>query len=167
MGLDNFRSGNDNKDEDENSDNDDITADDTSSSVDNDTDESDGETVGGLESFKSSSSRGGNNDDGDSDKKDHTPFGIESGKWNNMSPKEIVATIREEEIPDFRPDVQLDDRWSYREVIEVRCVCGNTFYFTTKGLCFECGRSYGKEERTVRKLSDPEGVTIYDSEEHD
>ena len=127
-------------------------------------DETESEDItGGLESFKSPASRGSNNTNTQTDEEESPPFGIEPKKWNSMSKKEIVAEIRDSKIPDFRPEIQLDDRWKYKEVIEIQCVCGNTFYFTTKGLCFECGRSYGKEGRTVVKINDPEGEIIHDS----
>jgi len=134
------------------------------SSTDKGGDETESEDItGGLESFKSTASRGSNNTNTQTDEEESPPFGIEPEKWNSMSKKEIVAEVRDSKIPDFRPEIQLDDRWEYKEVVEIQCVCGNTFYFTTKGLCFECGRSYGKEERTVVKINDPEGEIIHDS----
>jgi len=134
------------------------------SSTDKGGDETESEDItGGLESFKSTASRGSNNTNTQTDKEESPSFGIEPEKWNSMSKKEIVAEVRDSKIPDFRPEIQLDDRWEYKEVVEIKCVCGNTFYFTTKGLCFECGRSYGKEGRTVVKINDPEGEIIHDS----
>jgi len=167
-GNDNDSSNNDgssNRDStvDDNTNKDTNTADSPSNS---DTDGSNGNThlEDKLEQPISTPSRGGNNEEHGKDEKDNGVFGIEQEEWNRMSKKEIVAEIRESKIPDFRPDLQLDERWSYNPVIELECVCGNTFYFATKGLCFECGRSYSREKRTVVKISDPEGVKIHEPE---
>lgn len=157
MGLDSFKNDSDNEDSG------------VSDSSDNGSDESsmaggdekDNET--GLDSFNTNTNRGGITQETDSDNQNNKLYGIEPHKWNDMSVKERVAKVRDSKIPDYKPEVQLDERWSHAEVIEVECVCGNVFHFVTTGLCFVCGRSYAKRNRTVVKLNDPEGVTIHNN----
>lgn len=148
MGLDTFKSDSKNQDD----------SDTDKDNPDNESDE------GGLESFKSHTDRGGNTNKTDSENDSDKVLGVEPRKWNSMSVKERVAEVRDSKIPDFRPEVQLDERWSHGEVVELDCVCNNIFHFMHTGICMNCGRTYSKKGRTVIKLSDPDDTVIHDNE---
>jgi hypothetical protein len=119
---------------------------------------------GGLDSFRTSATRGGSTNNNDKDKQDSNVFGIPPRKWRNMSIKQRVARIRESEIPDFKPDLQLDDRWGWGKAARIQCVCNNTFYIKNKGKCPFCNREYSMENRTVVKTEDPEDTIIHNNE---
>lgn len=67
---------------------------------------------------------------------------ISSQKWNSMDTVERVKYVRENFIPDYRPSIHIDDRWSWGNVVEVTCVCENVFTFDSQGMCLGCGRVY-------------------------
>ena len=157
MGLDDFK-----KSHDANTSN--SSSDSTSDSVES------GSSVGdekdelcGLESFNTNTNRGGSTQNNDSDNKNDEVFGIPATKWARMTKKERIAAVRNSKIPDFQPEEQLDERWSYIQYIAINCVCGEIITFTTSGTCDECNRKYARENRTVVKKQDPEGVVIHDN----
>lgn len=170
MGLDEFKSGK--NDDSKNSDNTtsnssnntstDASSDGTSDVV------SDGDsnvsTTGGLDSFRTDATRGGSADETDEDGTDNTVFGIPPYEWRRMSVKERVAKIRQSKIPDFKPDLQLDERWKWEKAARIYCVCGNQFYVSDRDECLNCGREYSVENRTVVKTSDPENEIIHNDE---
>ena len=125
-------------------------------------DEKDG--LSGLESFNTNDDRGGSTQNNGSDNQSNEVFGIPASKWANMTKKERIADVRNRKIPDFKPEAQLDERWSYVQMIAVNCVCGETITFKTSGVCNECGRGYARRNRTVIKQSDPEGVIIHNND---
>lgn len=108
------------------------------------------EDVGGLDSFKSDSSV-------EDEEEERAPWIEDIGpqKWRSMSVEERVEFVRENYKEDYYPNFKLDDRWEFNEVIEIDCVCGNSFTFMSKGVCMECGREYKQAERTVVKISEP------------
>ena len=135
------------------------------SSTDNNNDSSDSsDDAGGLESFKTNTNRGGSGDKNNASKDDSKIFGIEAHKLSQMSEKERVMAIRENHTPDYKPQVQLDERWTFKNVVEIQCVCGNVFHFVTTGLCLSCGRSYKDVGRTVVKLNEPEDKKIHNND---
>lgn len=109
----------------------------------------------GLESFRTSSDSGGSGQKPDLDGKDKTIHDVSSQKWNSMSVDEKVRHVRDNKIPDFRPEYQPDDRWAYRRCAVVRCVCGSVFTVINSNVCLECGRVYEDAGRTVVKKVDP------------
>jgi len=117
----------------------------------------------GLESFNTNTNRGGSTQNNDSDNKNDEVFGIPATEWARMTKKERIAAVRNSKIPDFQPEEQLDERWSYVQYIAINCVCGEIITFTTSGTCDECNRKYARENRTVVKKQDPEGVVIHDN----
>jgi len=157
MGLEDFKDDSDKGHSDSSSDD--------ASGTDSDNDSSgDDSNTGGLESFKTNNDGGGSDDGNSASQDDSKIFGIEAHELSQMSEKERVMAIRENHTPDYKPQVQLDERWSFKKVVEIECVCNNVFHFITAGLCLSCGRSYGNVGRTVVKLSDPEDIKIHDNE---
>jgi len=134
MALEDFIRNEDDKDED--------TAQETSSE----------KNEGGIESFRTDTTRGDSTDESEEKRQIHD---LPSRRWNNMSKEERVKYVRENHIPDFDPDCQPDSRWSYQRCIEVVCVCGNSFTFVTSGVCLRCGRGYEDAGRTIVKKYDP------------
>lgn len=112
--------------------------------------------VGGLEAFKSEEFYD-DGEDGETEEKDLPVWidGTDPVEWNAMSEEERVKKVRRRDIPDFRPEVHTDDRWSYNEAIEVKCVCDETFTFTDTGMCLSCGRTYEMDGRIVRLVDEP------------
>lgn len=170
MGLDDFKSEDDN-DSDTNSSssasstNSGSTGDDSNGgTVNSDDDNSNVSTTGGLDSFRTNATRGGSADNTDKDDTDNTVFGIPPYKWRRMSIKERVAEVRQSKIPDFKPDLQLDERWKWEKAARIYCVCGNQFYLSDRDECLNCGREYSVENRTVVKTSDPENKIIHNDE---
>jgi len=157
MGLDDF-SEDDNASEDICTDDSVDNSTDTDSAVDDEKDE-----LCGLESFNTNTNRGGSTQNNGSDNKNNEVFGISASKWARMTKKERIAAVRNSKIPDFQPEEQLDERWSYVQYIAINCVCGEIITFTTSGTCDECNRKYARENRTVVKKQDPEGVVIHDN----
>jgi hypothetical protein len=153
MGLDNFKD-DENDRTNSSSDNSNNNSDNSGDAVDN------GENKSGLESFNTNTDRGGNTKETQSDNQNDKPHGIEPKKWNNMSVKERVAAVRKSNIPDYRPEVQLDERWSHSQVTLIECVCGNVFKFAKTGVCSVCDREYAERNRTVVKTHDPKGEII-------
>jgi hypothetical protein len=109
----------------------------------------------GLDSFRTPGTRGGSGEESSSDGKDSTIYGVQPRKWSAMSVKERVKHVRQTHIPDYYPEIQPDDRWSYADTITIDCVCGNKFTFVQCGLCLGCSRGYEDVGRTVAKKHDP------------
>lgn len=95
---------------------------------------------------------------------------ISSSEWNEMNKVERVKYARANGIPDFRPDVHVDDRWEWKHVTEVRCVCDNVFTFDSMGLCLGCGRVYkthgGLSRRVVELVHEPEDGEENNGKQH-
>lgn len=144
MGLDDFRT--DSEDDDSNEE-----------SKEDEEEETTSEETSGLESFRTNNTDGGNNGETQEDNSDNKILGIDPRKYDEMDKEQRIKAVRNNGFPDYRPDYNPDDRWSYNKVVEVNCVCGNEFTFLTKGLCFECGREYQKVMRTVKLTKDPHG----------
>ena len=115
-------------------------------------DEDNGEQESKLESYHRHPYRVDSINKNDTGNSDNKIFGIPVLKLVNMSKKERIEAIRDSEIPDFKPEANLDPRWEYNEVIEIQCVCNNIFTFRNTETCDECGRKYKDEGRTVRKV---------------
>lgn len=157
MGLDDFS-------EDDNASEDICTDDSADNSTDTDSDVGDEkDELSGLESFNTTPDRGGSTQNNGSDNQNNEVFGIQASKWSNMTKKERIAAVRDSEIPDFKPQEQLDERWSYVEMVAVKCVCGEIITFVSSGVCSSCNREYSRQNRTVKKESDPEGVIIHNN----
>lgn len=77
---------------------------------------------------------------------------ISKEKWNSMDAVERVKYVRENFIPDYRPGIHTDNRWSWKNVIEVTCVCKNVFTFDTQGICLGCGREYKAHGSLSRRV---------------
>jgi len=162
MGLEDFNSDeNDNQSPDSGTACDNRNSNDTQSNEEHDGNE---ESQGGLESFRTSPSRGGSGGDNKQDDSDGNVLGINPREWNNMTVKQRVNEVRKRKIPDFRPDIQLDDRWSWAKAVQVECVCGNQMYFTAKTKCSNCSREYEMKNRTVIKTADPNNKVIHNNE---
>ena len=122
------------------------------------------ESQGGLESFRTTPSRGGSGGNNKQANSDDTVLGINPREWNKMTVKQRINEVRKRKIPDFRPDIQLDDRWGWAKAVKVECVCGNQMYFTAKTKCSNCGREYKMKNRTVIKTADPNNEVIHNNE---
>ena len=118
---------------------------------------------GGLESFNTNTDRGGSDDENNTENEiTKIPDKIYRN-WNTMSEKERVKAVRQHGIQDYKPSVQLDDRWSWRKIIEIECVCGKTIQFKNTGSCDRCNRTYGERGRTVIKLNESEDRKIHNN----
>lgn len=134
MGLDSFKSDSENDEENETS---------------TETKES------GLESFKTDSKDSTDDDENERPKSNPWMGDFTSTEWNSMSTKEKVKYVRENYYAGYRPDVKLEGKWGYRQVIELVCECDNTFTFRSSGVCIDCGRAYKVEGGSVVKKHDP------------
>lgn len=92
---------------------------------------------------------------------DEAILGIAPQKWVSMTEKERILAVRQLKFADFRPSVQLDDRWEYRDATEIECVCNNKMTFSKSVQCGNCGRTYKEVGRTVTKIKDPEDDLIH------
>jgi len=158
MGLDSFKSDDtgskSSSSTSDSSSNNGSSSDDASSTEDTGSNSEQSETVGGLDSFKTTPTRGGSTNENDVDDSDNKILGIPAWKLVNMSKKERIEAIRDSKIPDFKPDANLDSRWQYNRVTEIQCVCGRTFTFSNKGECSKCERAYRDVGRTVVKVEE-------------
>jgi len=121
---------------------------------------SDGVELSGLESFKSTETDSEDSEWTEELERERANPWIEdftAGQWNDMSTKEKVKYVRENYQEDYRPEVRLEHEWDYRKVIEIECVCRNTFTFRSGGTCMDCGRGYKYTGSTVVKKYDPHG----------
>lgn len=169
MGLDSFNSDNTESDDDASNSGGSGSNATGNSNNDNSRDTSNGSgssntEKGGLDSFRTDATRGGSTGNDAEDDSDDNVFGIPPRKWRSMSIKQRVAHIRESKIPDFKPDLQLDERWHWNKAARIQCVCDNTFHISKKGKCPSCNREYSMENRTVVKTKDPEDTIIHNNE---
>lgn len=109
----------------------------------------------GLMSFKTDSDQQKTDNSLDRDKSNPWMDDFTAQEWNDMSTKEKVKYVRHNHWPGYRPDVDLSREWSTRHVVEINCVCGNTFTFRTGGTCMDCGRGYKYTGDVVIKKHDP------------
>ena len=140
MGLEDFSSDNKTQSND--------TDDDETATEDDDSEE----TESGLESFKTDNkSTTKSEDKTESDDTERIDFSKVSG----MGKSQRVRYIRENYVPDYHPSYQPDERWDFRRVIEISCICGNTFTCLSEGMCRQCGARYKDTGRTVVLESEP------------
>lgn len=183
MGLDDFRTGDDNNNDGDNSDTD--SGDNRRDSTDSTDIESDsGENVvqekiksdkdndgneettsedepSGLESFKTHNTPTGSGDGNGLDSQNELTFGIPPSEWNQMSKSERVKRVRDGEIEDYHPDYKPEGGWKYVEVAKVKCVCDATLTVAHTSVCGDCGRVYKKTNRTVIKKPDTDKNNEY------
>lgn len=94
---------------------------------------------------------------------DDTILGIDTDVWLNMTNKERVLAVRQTKFPDFKPSMQLDERWKSENKTEIECVCNNQMTFSDMKECNNCGRQYKEIGRTVTKIKDPHDDLIYNN----
>lgn len=116
--------------------------------------EQDDDDVSGLEAFRTSETDPSKKEKESDDDEEEFLFGVKPWRWNQMSKDERVEHVRDNYIPDYHPEYQPDERWSYTRIVEIECVCDEVFTFQTAGICLSCGRAYKDVGRTVRKLNE-------------
>lgn len=114
------------------------------------------DTLSGIEAFRTSATDPSKNENGSIEEDDEFIFGLKAWRWNELDKDDRIQHVRQHYIEDYHPEYQPDDRWSYERIVEVECVCDNTFTFQTSGVCLNCGRSYKDAGRTVVKLNEVE-----------
>lgn len=112
----------------------------------------------GLDSFRTTTSRGGSSEDNESGDEDEQIFGLPPRKWVAMDVDDRVRHVRENHVEDYYPSHQPDARWSFARAVMIQCVCKNTFTIKDKGECSKCGRVYKDAGRTVIKVEETEDV---------
>jgi len=61
----------------------------------------------------------------------------------------LLESVRQNYVPDYYPDMRLEDGWEYKEAAMVKCVCGEKVLVEDHTTCGDCGRSYARTERAV------------------
>ena len=61
----------------------------------------------------------------------------------------LLETIRQKYVPDYYPDLRLEDGWDYKEAALVKCVCGEKVLVEDHTNCSDCGRGYANTDRAV------------------
>jgi hypothetical protein len=141
MGLDHFRTEDENNEtEDESQDGKEETTSDSESS--------------GLDSFRTDPAPTGSGSENNEERQDEKMFNIPPNKWNQMTTDQRVKYVRANHIPDYYPEYKIEDGWEYVNVAKVRCVCGAIFMINPLSSCFKCGRTYEKTDRTVIQKHD-------------
>jgi hypothetical protein len=151
VGLDDFK-----KDEGKQHDQDEKQDQESETSPDSTGSSTNEEEPSGLEAFMEPHTATPDGDDGGSGSEEEDTSGEMFAEVAGMSKNGEVQHIRENYFPDYYPECQQSDEWSYNEVIELNCICENVFTFTTRGVCLECGRAYKRQGRTVKQISGPE-----------
>lgn len=146
---------------------DDFKSDDSSDELDDDVKDTEGEIdkrsknveekteQGGLESFVTDVKDTDWTDELDREKANPWMDDFTAAQWNDMTTKEKVRYVRTNYYEDYRPEVEIEQEWSYRKVIEVECKCQNTFTFRSAGTCMHCGRGYTFTGTSVVMKYDP------------
>lgn len=104
----------------------------------------------GLDNFSTDDKSDSDSDLNDEEPKPPWIEDFSSYEWRMKSATEKAKYIREHYMDDYRPDLNVEDGWSYEEAVFIDCVCGNEFKFVDVGGCGECQRVYRDVGRTVR-----------------
>ena len=73
---------------------------------------------------------------------------VELRKGKPLTPK-LLESIRQTYVPDYYPDMRLEDGWDYKEAALVKCVCGEKVLVEDHTNCDTCGRGYANTDRAV------------------
>jgi hypothetical protein len=141
MGLDSFRT-----------DNNDSSESDEGSESDSNNETSTEDEVTGIEAFRTSETDPTKKKNKEDD--EDLIFGVTPSEWNRMDAEEQVKHVRDNHVEDYRPDFHVDGDWSFSRIVEIECVCDNYFTFQTRGVCLNCGRVYKDAGRTVTKVEE-------------
>jgi len=151
VGLDDFASDNDNSNDelDKEAKDTEREIDEKSKNVEEKTDQS------GLSSFISDDEDSHWTDELERDRANPWMEDFSPSQWNDMTTQEKVRYVRTNYDESYRPEVELDNDWDYRKVIEIECKCRNTFTFRSAGTCMDCGRGYTFTGTSVVMRYDP------------
>lgn len=87
----------------------------------------------------------------DKDIKDRSLGDVNRPQLNKLSISQRVVYIRDNYMPDYYPEHQVEDGWQWVEVAKIRCVCGQILIADPQASCTECEREYVKTDRSVNQ----------------
>lgn len=157
MGLDAYRDDDDSSDEEQNEEHNEEESEDEGSENE--------EQKSGLDAYKSKSKTEEIEEEKEREVSNPWINDFSANKWNSMDTEEKVRYVRENYDASYRPEVTLDDRWSWKPVPEVNCVCGENFTFKDSGMCLSCGRQYKMCDGNVIMNSDIDDITSGDKDD--